>query len=128
MFFTTKTRRHEVKKGWLNKPRKKLWLYYPRNLLEKLSIEKAMGEVIIGDMKSTADNHGLLAESNKKQRNKIPRRRPASACAVVSGKNRRDKWIHRLELSRQAALDLGMRPLKPGEICHEIRLRRGELP
>lgn len=113
--------------GNFNKPRKKLWLYYPRNLLAKLTIEKTMEKTIMVNMKSTADNHGLLAESNKKQRNKI-RRRPASACAVVSGKNRRDKWIHRLELSRQAALDLGMRPLKPGEICHEIRLRRGELP
>ena len=79
-------------------------------------------------MKSIADNHGSLAKSNKKQGKKLPRRRPASACAVVSGKNERDNWIHRLELSRHAALDLGMRPLKPGEIFHEISSRRGELP
>ncbi len=43
-------------------------------------------------------------------------------------KRARNQWIRRLEAAREAAVDLGMQPLKSGEISEELRSRRNELP
>jgi hypothetical protein len=78
-------------------------------------------------MKAVVDQPGVHGKPKKRNGNARPRR----MIAVAQGSPRqraRNQWIHRLEAAHQAAVDLGMQPLRSADISSELRSRRNELP